>query len=131
MISYLKGRIAVKRDNYIIVDVQGVGYKVFLAKPLLEKAVPGETTELFCYLHVTETALDLFGVPTIETLEIFERINSISGIGPKTALEFSSFGTLESLHAAIEERGAEVFRGMKGIGKKRIDKIVYELTGMW
>ena len=131
MISYLFGRVLLKDEESVVLNVGGVGYKVFLSDATLKRVEVGQETELYCFLRARENAMDLFGVATPEALQIFEKINDISGIGPKTALEVADFGSVDALQKAVKEKGAEVFEGMKGIGKKRIQKILLEVSGSW
>ena len=131
MISYLQGNVMLKEDDYIILNVQGIGYKVFVAEKMLSKISEGaEHIEVFCYLRLRqEETIELYGFPSLQTLKLFEILNNISGIGPKAALALSSLGTREELQKAIEQRDATFFAGVKGIGTKKIQKVMVELTG--
>ncbi len=128
MISYLKGKIILKTGKFIVLDVNGVGYKVFLSKKTLT-GIADEEISLFCHLVVRENILDLYGFLTPEELELFEIVIGISGVGPKAALEISSFGPKEKLKEAIDFQREEVFEGILGIGKKKARKIILELSG--
>lgn len=130
MISYLKGKIIFKGEKFIILDVSGVGYKVFLSPRTLNK-IPqkGEILKVFCFLNVRENLLDLYGFLDFKELELFEILNDIPGIGPKAAITLASFGSLENLKKAIESQGSKFYQEVKGIGKKKIQKILLELTG--
>ncbi|MCK5044214.1 Holliday junction branch migration protein RuvA [Candidatus Parcubacteria bacterium] len=130
MISYLKGRIILKKDKFIVLDVNGVGYKVFLSQKTFDKI--GDTDELlsfFCHLSVRENSLDLYGFLELEELDLFELVIGISGVGPKAALEISSIGPKEKLKEAIELQHEEIFEGILGIGQKKARKIILELSG--
>jgi len=130
MISYLSGKIILKKDKFIILDVGGVGYKVFLAKKTLEKiSNKDEVFKVFCYLYVRENVLDLYGFANFEELEFFELLISISGVGPKMALEISSLGPLEKLRKEIEYQHEDIFEGVLGVGKKKARAIILELSG--
>ncbi|MCH8986616.1 Holliday junction branch migration protein RuvA [Patescibacteria group bacterium] len=130
MISYLSGEVIIKKDSFIILDVQGVGYKVFISERTFDK-IPdiGQNSKLFCHLHVRENMLDLYGFSSIEELELFEIIGDISGIGPKAALQIAAIGSLEDFRKAIAARDERFFAGVHGIGKKRVQTIILELTG--
>ncbi len=130
MISYLKGTIIYKEQDFIILNVNGVGYKVFLA-PKTFKQVAGENeVEIFCSLYVREgETLELYGFLNTETLRLFNILQGISGIGPKAALALSSLGSIEQLKKAIETKDTRYFNGVKGVGQKKIQKVILELTG--
>jgi Holliday junction DNA helicase RuvA len=130
MISYLKGRILLKDDDYIILETSGVGYKVFLPQALYMQLKEGqEQVEVFCALQVRkEETMELYGVPSFEALKLFEVFRDVSGIGPKAAMLLTSLGKLEDIKKAIDQRNTAFFR-IKGIGEKKIQKIILELTG--
>lgn len=130
MISYLKGKIILKQDKFIVLDVNGVGYKLFLSQKAFDEI--GDADELlsfFCHLNVRENALDLYGFLELEELELFELVIGISGVGPKAALEISAIGPKEKLKQAIKLQHEEIFEGILGIGKKKARKIILELSG--
>ncbi|MDP3882748.1 MAG: Holliday junction branch migration protein RuvA [Candidatus Staskawiczbacteria bacterium] len=130
MISYLNGKIILKKDKFVIVEVAGVGYKVFLPRQIL-LTLPGigENLKLFTYQNVKEEALDLYGFLTYEELEFFEILNDIRGVGPKAALEISVVGPLDKIKDKILKQDTNVFAGIPGIGAKRASSIILELTG--
>ncbi|MDI6883323.1 MAG: Holliday junction branch migration protein RuvA [Patescibacteria group bacterium] len=130
MISYLQGKIIFKGENFIILDVQGVGYEVFLAQKTLNK-IPQieENLKLFCYLDVGERSLKLFGFLKYEELEFFKLLRAISGVGPKAALEISGIGPPKKIKKEIEKGDEQIFEGVSGIGKKKAKKIILELSG--
>lgn len=129
MISYLQGTVILKNAGSIVIDVQGVGYKVFLAVQNLQDFTEGQPGEAFCFLYVKEDRMELYGFKTPEQLQMFEVLNTISGVGPKAGLALSSLGSIEEFQKAIKERNEQFFAGTKGIGKKKIQKIIVELTG--
>lgn len=130
MINYLQGKVILKKEKYIVLDVNSVGYKVFLSHKSLSK-IPeiGQNLKLFCYLNVRENALDLYGFFEEKELEFFEIINDIRGIGPKAALEISSLGSLEKIKERILAQDETIFAGIPGIGKKKAAAIILELSG--
>jgi Holliday junction DNA helicase RuvA len=145
MISYLKGKIILKKDlgkeRFVVLDACGVGYKVFLSKKTFssqEIAASVASTlpprndrsmELFCYLYVRENVMDLYGFANWEEREVFELLLGISGVGPKAAIEISALGPMEKLKKAIDTGDGKIFEGIPGIGRKRIAKILLELSG--
>ena len=110
-------------------DVNGVGYEVFVSEPSFE-SIPekGSVLNVFCYLDVGERSLKLFGFLTYDELELFKVVRNISGVGPKAALEISSVGSLEKIKEKMD-KNADVFEGISGIGKKKAQKIILELSG--
>jgi Holliday junction DNA helicase RuvA len=127
MIHYLKGKIAQKGDKFLVMEVAGVGYKVFCSLTVLRRVVENTEAKLFTYLHLKEDAVELYGFLGLEELELFETLNDISGIGPKTALLLASLGSLEKLKETIEKD--QLPQEIKGIGQKKAQKILLELTG--
>ncbi|MDP4007120.1 MAG: Holliday junction branch migration protein RuvA [bacterium] len=130
MISYIKGKVLAQGSDYIITETGGVGYKVHVAESRLSSFVVGQEVELYCYLHLKrEETMELYGMESPQALEVFETIKSISGIGPKAALVIASLGSMEQLKLAIEKGDASYFARVHGIGAKKIQKIILELTG--
>ena len=129
MISYLNGEIISKGKSFIVLKVNDVGYKVFLQGKDLEKIKEKEKIEIFTFFSLTRERLELFGFLNKQGLEFFEILNEISGIGPKTALTLSSFESLEKLKQAIEKQDENFHQQIKGIGQKRMQKIILEITG--
>ena len=130
MISYIKGKIISKGPDYIITEAGGIGYKVYVAEKHLSSLLAGKEAELYCHLHLKrEQTMELYGMESSQALQVFETVNNISGIGPKAALNIASLGTMEQLKQAIEKGDAAYFAKVQGIGQKRIQKIILELTG--
>lgn len=130
MIGHLQGEVIFKGEHFVILDVGGVGYKVFLSLRSLSK-IPqlGGELKLFCHLHVRENLLALYGFLNQEELKLFELVEGVSGIGPKAALQIASLGSLEKFKKAVLSQDEKFFKGVSGIGKKKIQKIILELTG--
>ncbi len=130
MISYLQGKIILKKEKFIILDVNGVGYKVFLSQKTLSK-IPevGQNLKLFCFLHVRENSLALYGFLDYKELEFFEIVEGISGVGPKASLEISALGPLEKLKEKILAHDEKIFEKIPGIGRKKAMAIILELSG--
>lgn len=130
MINYLDGKILLKQDKFIILEVNNVGYKVFLSRQtLLKLPESAENLKLFCFHNVKEDASDLYGFSTYDELEFFEILNDIRGVGPKAALEISSLGSLEKIKDRILKQDEKIFEGIPGIGAKKAMTIILELTG--
>ncbi len=130
MIAYLDGKIILKREKFVILDVNGVGYKVFLSQKTLY-SIPqiGQSLKLFCFHNIRENVLDLYGFLDEKELEFFEILNDIRGIGPKAAIEIASIGPLERIKDKIIAQDGNIFEGIPGIGRKRAMAIMMELSG--
>src|SRR3989304_6892351 len=127
MIACLSGTVRRKDLNAIIVDVSGVGYKVLVTTETALEAAPSSPIFLWTHLVVRETSLELFGFLDKETLDIFELLITISGIGPKTALSILNVATPSMLRQAVASGDTTYLTRVSGIGKKNAEKIVLEL----
>jgi holliday junction DNA helicase RuvA len=128
MIAHLRGRLLEKHPNRVIIDVQGVGYDVHVPlSTFYEMAEPGGDIALRVHTHVREDALTLFGFATLLELQIFERLISVSGIGPKLALAVLSGIETNELVAAIRQANVARLTAIPGIGKKTAERIGLEL----
>ncbi len=128
MIAHLRGRLLEKHPNRVIVDVNGVGYDVHVPlSTFYEMAETGEQVALRIHTHVREDALLLYGFATVLELQIFERLLSVSGIGPKLALAVLSGIEPNELVAAIRTANVARLTGIPGIGKKIAERIGLEL----
>jgi holliday junction DNA helicase RuvA len=126
MIAYLRGKILQKSLNFLIVENQGVGYKLFVTPELLEQDT-GKEIELFTYLKSGEDGQTLFGLPDFKSLQFFELLITVTGVGPKLALSIVSAAKIETLQQAIVNGDAAIFTRMSGVGKKTADRIILEL----
>jgi Holliday junction DNA helicase RuvA len=128
MISHLRGRLLEKQPNRVIVDVNGVGYDVHVPlSTFYEMTEPGAEIALRVHTHVREDALVLYGFATVLELQIFERLISVSGIGPKLALAVLSGIEPNELVSAIRTANVARLTGIPGIGKKTAERIGLEL----
>ena len=128
MIAFLRGRILDKQPNLIIIDVQGVGYEVHVPlSTYYEVGDPGVDVALRIHTHVREDALQLFGFLTVLEEQLFERLISISGIGPKLGVAVLSGIEPAELVSAIQRADVARLTGIPGIGKKTAERIVLEL----
>ena len=128
MIAYLRGRIIDKQPNRIVIDVNGVGYDVFVPlSTFYGLGDPGSETALRIHTHVREDALALYGFATSLELTLFERLIGVSGIGPKLALAVLSGIEPRELVRAIEQADVERLTRIPGVGKKTSERIVIEL----
>src|SRR5215510_7486633 len=128
MIAFLRGRVHSKQPNRVIVDVGGVGYDVHVPlSTFYDLGEDGDEVSLRTYLHVREDALQLYGFLTELERQVFERLISISGIGPKLAIAVLSGMDTRDLVAAVQRGDVARLTGIPGIGKKTAERIVLEL----
>jgi len=128
MIAHLRGRLLSKTPQIAVVEAGGVGYEVTISIPTFT-ALPaeGEEAALLVYTHVREDALALFGFTTPTEKRLFEKLLSISGIGPKLAITVLSGLPPERLIAAIHGQDHAMLTRIPGVGKKTAERIVLEL----
>lgn len=129
MIAYLDGTAIHKDPKYLIVNVNGVGYKVGAPVDVMNSIKEGQAVKLWIYTAVREDALDLYGFLDKQTLAFFELLISISGIGPKSALGILSAASVSALTEAVVTGETAYLTKIGGISKKMADKIVLELKG--
>ena len=128
MIAYLRGRIFEKHPHRLVVDVDGVGYEVFVPlSTFYGLGEPGHEIALRIRTHVREDALSLYGFATALEQELFERLIGVSGIGPKVALAVLSGIEPFELVRAIERGDVARLTAIPGVGKKTSERIVLEL----
>lgn len=128
MYAYLEGKIASKGQNELVIDVCGVGYALLCSMTTLAAIPPvGETMRVYTWLSVKEDALELFGFASQEEKRMFLRLTSISGIGPRTALNVLSSMPLRDLTLAIVTGDTAALSRAPGIGKKTAQRIALEL----
>jgi len=128
MIGQLKGQLLQKKPNVLLVDVHGVGYEVYI--PLTSfYELPGEGSDvsLKIHTHVREDALILFGFQTQREKDLFLKLISISGIGPKLAIAILSGAQVEELAQAIAEGNLARLTAIPGVGRKTAERLVLEL----
>lgn len=127
MIGYLRGRVAHLYADCCLLDVAGVGYRVFIASSTRSGLHKGESAELFIHTAVREDAILLYGFSRQEEYDAFELLISVSGIGPKVALGILSAITVEGLWRAIQKKESGVLTKLPGIGKKSAERLILEL----
>jgi Holliday junction DNA helicase RuvA len=128
MISHIKGIILLKSDRFAIIDVSGVGYKVYISVDTMRNiGGKGKEISLWTHLAVREAALDLYGFTDYAEVELFEMLIGISGVGPKSALGIMGVAPLNTLKTAIASGDTSYLTKVSGIGKKNAEKIVLEL----
>ncbi|SRR6056297_720389 len=131
MIYYLKGKIEKITAEFLIMDVNNIGYQIFAPQSLLEKVNTGEEIKIFTYLVIKENdnTIELYGFKDNKNLEFFKLLKSVSRIGPKSALRILSLSTVSNLQQAILSENIDILTKVSGIGKKTAKRIVLELKG--
>lgn len=128
MFAYLKGSLEVKTKGYIIVEVNGVGYKIFMSETAIEQVGEiGTIVKVHTYLKVREDEMSLYGFNTNEELRMFELLLSVSGIGAKSAIGILSNITPSSFALAVISNDIAKIKALPGIGPKGAQRIVLEL----
>ncbi len=127
MIGSLRGAVIYKGREKIEIDLEGIGYEVFLTTRDHNRVKVGDDVEVFTYHHLTEDSSDLFGFVNRNDKRVFEMLISVSGIGPKSALGIMAVGNGERVLKAIAEANVEFFKQVKGIGSKSAQRVIVDL----
>lgn len=128
MIRFIKGIVANIEENYLILDHQGIGFRIFTPTSVLERYVRvGEEIRLHTYMNVREDAMLLYGFLTADDLRLFELLLSVSGVGPKAGLGILSALSADELRFAVLSDDASAIAKAPGIGKKTAQKLILEL----
>lgn len=128
MIATLTGLVASAKPECLIVDVAGVGYKVFaLPRTITRCAGLAAPIKLFTHHHVREDAQSLFGFETEEELALFDLLLTVSGVGPKVAMNIMAAAPAAELRAAIASENVTTLTKVAGVGKKTAERVVVEL----
>lgn len=128
MIAHVRGTVAEKFGNAVIVDVHGVGYEVQVAQPDFESATLDENVTFFTYHHVREQSEDLFGFSSLAAKKLFELLITVQGVGPKAALSILSIDGAESARNAIAQSDSVYVAKATGVGKKIAERVVVDLS---
>lgn len=127
MIAHVRGKISEKFNGSIIIDVNGLGYELFVSVVDFDLVNLGESVKFYTYHHVREQSEELFGFSTLSAKKIFEILISVQGVGPKAALAILSLGNVETVRNAIANSNAGFIQKASGVGKKTADRVVVDL----
>lgn len=128
MISYVKGELVAIEEEKVIIDVNGVGFGIFMPAESMNLLPPiGEEIRLHTYMNVREDAMQLFGFLTRDDLNVFKLVIGVSGIGPKGGLSILSQLSADDLRFAVMANDAKTIAMAPGIGKKTAEKLIIEL----
>lgn len=130
MIAALKGKLQALGSEWAIVNVGGIGFKVYMpTSTLATLGAIGEEVELHTHLYIREDNATLYGFATAEELGLFQTLIGVSGLGPKLALAMLSAMSVEKLAMAIASGSADLLDEIPGIGKKLASRLILELRG--
>lgn len=129
MLITLTGNITHKLQQYLVLEAYGFGYQVWMATPDLEKVNTSQEAQLWIYEHLREDAHDLYGFWEYPQRELFVKLISVSGVGPKAALAILSVSGFGSVSQAIANGDVALLQSAQGIGKRTAERIVMELKG--
>ncbi|KNY28258.1 Holliday junction branch migration protein RuvA [Pseudobacteroides cellulosolvens] len=128
MIAYIKGTLEIKSNDYMIVDVNGIGYRINTSITSIEKAgAIGDGVKVYTHLYVREDIMSLYGFITREELNLFEMLISVSGVGPKAALAVISSVPVTKFGLAVITDDVKALTKAPGIGNKMAQRIILEL----
>ena len=128
MYAYINGNVADKANNYVVIDVGGIGYKIFMSQTAIEKLPDiGKKQKVFTYYYVREDNISLYGFLTNEELRMFELLLSVSGIGAKSAIQILSAISPSSFALAVISNDISAIVKIPGIGKKTAERMILEL----
>ena len=128
MIAYIKGKLEMKMTEYVVIDVGGIGYKVFMSELGIENIGNiGDTVKVHTYYRVREDDISIFGFNTLEELKMFELLLGVSGVGAKTALTMLAVCEPSEFALAVISEDVKALTGIPGIGPKSAKRIILEL----
>ena len=128
MLAYVKGELAQKQIGYVVIDVGGLGYKIFMSEPSIDEIGNiGDEVKVHTYYKVSEDDISLFGFNTQEELRMFELLISVSGIGAKTAIAMLACIEPSQFAIAVISNDIDTLKRIPGVGPKSAQRIVLEL----
>ena len=129
MIASLRGEVTQVDENAVVVEVGGVGLRVFVPAPVRSRLKVGETALLFTHLVVREDALTLYGFETQADRELFHMLLGVNGVGPKVSLAVLSTLTVDTVQRAVMSEESDILGRVPGVGKRTAQNIVLHLHG--
>ncbi|MFC1918786.1 Holliday junction branch migration protein RuvA [Chloroflexota bacterium] len=128
MIASLHGRLESMGNDWVIIDVHGIGFQVHMPTSTLSNlSSKGKEVQLHTHLAMREDSITLYGFTTAEELELFQTLISVSGLGPRLALAMLSSMSVEQVVTAIATGSADLLTAIPGIGKKMAERLILEL----
>ncbi len=129
MIAYLSGEVFKKEQDYVVLLNSGIGYKIFTTELELNSLQLQNEAQFWISENIKEDRHDLFGFTTQESLQIFEKVLSVNGAGPKAALAILNIGPIAELKTALINSDAKYIQQASGVGKKLAERLILELSG--
>ncbi len=129
MYEYIKGTVEHIGPEYIVIENNGIGFQILTPNPFLFSVKKGVETVIYTYQHVREDILALYGFGTNTERQMFKKLISVSGIGPKGALAILAFGEPEQVIQAIEMEDEKFLTKFPGVGKKTARQMILDLKG--
>ena len=128
MLAYIKGNLEMKMTGYVVIDVGGLGYKVFMSEAGIENLGNiGDTVKIHTYYRVREDDISIYGFNTLEELKMFELLLGVSGVGARTALTMLATCTPSEFAIAVVSEDVKALTSIPGIGPKSAKRIILEL----
>lgn len=127
MYYYLKGEVVLKQDNFVVLDIGGVGYKLYTSGLSQEAVALGDRVMFYTHVYVREDILDIYGFASKDELSMFLHLLSVSGVGPKAALAILSVVTPNRLVLAVMTSDAKTLTKASGVGAKMAQRVILEL----
>lgn len=129
MIAHLTGRVVSRDSRTAVLDVHGIGFRLFMSPRQLEHIQLNTEVTISAHLHVREDALELYGFGSTAEQQLFEKLLTVSGVGPKVAMAVLSAATVSDIEQAIERGQASVLTAVSGVGTKTAERIIVDLRG--
>ena len=127
MIATLTGKVAEKITDSVVIDVQGVGYGLLVTNEDFGLLVVGNNAKVYIHEHIRENSHDLFGFVNLDTMQLFEQLLDVNGVGPKMALSVLSVGSANEVRRAIAGGDTKFIQQASGVGKRVAERIVVDL----
>ena len=127
MYHYIKGTVVLKGTNYLVIDNNGVGYRIFTSDSVLQRISVDKNEKIYTYLHIREDLMELYGFLTREELSTFEMLISVSGVGPKVGLSLLSTVPPSEFALAVVTNNVKAITRAPGVGPKVAQRIILEL----
>lgn len=129
MIASIQGKVIQKGNEFLVINVSGLGFQVFSTHEIVDKAQIGENYSLYTQLIVREDSLTLFGFADELEKQYFNLLLGVSGVGPRLAIAILSTLPIEAINRSVSSEQSEIFSRVPGVGKKTAQKIIIHLQG--
>ena len=128
MFDYIKGKISIKKTTFVVIDVNGIGFKVNIPVTTFDEIGSVDSfCKLYTFLDVKENALNIYGFHSTLQREVFQSLIKVSGIGAKIAISILSGLSIDNLISSIADKDVTMLTGIPGIGKKTAQRLIVEL----